>query len=62
MFARLAELATVNERTDAMPVRRAMGNLRAVLIHRLGRAGVQSATVHEAVAIIDEAAQRIERL
>ena len=35
---------------------------RAELIHRLGRAGVQSATVHEAVAIIDEAAQRIERL
>jgi DNA-binding PadR family transcriptional regulator len=62
LFARLAELATVSERTDAMPVRRAMGNLRAVLIHRLGRAGVQSATVHEAVAIIDEAAQRIERL
>jgi len=62
LFARLAELATVSERTDAMPVRRAMGNLRAVLIHRLGRAGVQSATVHEAVAIIDDAAQRIERL
>lgn len=62
LFARLAELATVSERTDAMPVRRAMGNLRAVLIHRLGRAGVQSATVHDAVAIIDEAAQRIERL
>jgi hypothetical protein len=33
-----------------------------VLIHRLGRAGVQPSTVHEAVAIIDEAAQRIERL
>lgn len=62
LFARLAELATVSERTDAMPVRRAMANLRAVLIHRLGRAGVQPATVHEAVAIIDEAAQRIERL
>lgn len=62
LFARLAELATVSERTDAMPVRRAMANLRAVLIHRLGRHGVQPATVHEAVAIIDEAAQRIERL
>ncbi len=62
LFARLAELATASERTDAMPVRRAMGNLRAVLIHRLGRAGVQPAIVHEAVAIIDEAAQRIERL
>ncbi|CAN0514904.1 unnamed protein product [Phaeothamnion confervicola] len=62
LFARLAELATVSDRTDAMPVRRAMGNLRAVLIHRLGRDGVQKQTVHEAVAIIDEAAQRIERL
>lgn len=62
LFARLAELANVSARTDAMPVRRAMANLRAVLIHRLGRHGVQPATVHEAVAIIDEAAQRIERL
>ena len=62
LFARLAELADLRERTDAMPVRRAMGNLRAVLIHRLGRDGVQKQTVHDAVAIIDEAAQRIERL
>jgi DNA-binding PadR family transcriptional regulator len=62
LFARLAELASESARTDAMPVRRAMGNLRAVLIHRLGRDGVQPATVHDAVAIIDEAAQRIERL
>ena len=62
LFARLADLANVSERTDAMPVRRAMGNLRAVLIHRLGRDGVQTQTVHEAVAIIDEAAQRSERL
>jgi DNA-binding PadR family transcriptional regulator len=62
LFARLAELADLRERTDAAPVRRAMGNLRAVLIHRLGREGVQKQTVHDAVAIIDEAAQRIERL
>lgn len=62
LFARLAELADLRGRTDAMPVRRAMGNLRAVLIHRLGREGVQAQTVHDAVAIIDEAAQRIERL
>lgn len=62
LFARLAELASESARTDAMPVRRAMGNLRAVLIHRLGRDGVNVQTVHDAVAIIDEAAQRIERL
>jgi len=62
LFARLAELAGLQERTDAAPVRRAMGNLREALIHRLGRDGVQEQTVHDAVAIIDAAAQRIERL
>lgn len=62
LFARLAELANVQERTDAAPVRRAMGNLREALINRLGRDGVQNQTIHDAVAIIDEAAQRIERL
>ncbi len=62
LFARLAELAGLQERTDSAPVRRAMGNLREALINRLGRDGVQKQTVHDAVAIIDEAAQRIERL
>ena len=62
LFARLAELAGLQERTDSAPVRRAMGNLREALILRLGRDGVQKQTVHDAVAIIDEAAQRIERL
>lgn len=62
LFARLAELANVQERTDAAPVRRAMGSLREALIHRLGRDGVQKQTVHDAVTIIDEAVQKIERL
>ena len=62
LFARLAQLADQQERTDAAPIRRAMSNLRAVLIHRLGREGVQVQTLHEAVSIIDEAAQKIERL
>lgn len=62
LFARLAELASQQERTDAAPVRRAMNSLREALIHRLGRDGVQKQTVHDAVAIIDEAVQKIERL
>lgn len=62
LFARLAELANQQERTDSAPIRRAMSNLRAVLIHRLGRDDVQMQTLHEAVSIIDEAAQKIERL
>ena len=35
LFARLAELASMRERTDGGPVRRAMGNLRTVLLDRL---------------------------
>jgi DNA-binding PadR family transcriptional regulator len=62
LFARLVELADLRERTDNAPIRRAMANLRAVLIHRLGREGVETKTLHDAVAIIDEAAQKIERL
>ena len=52
----------MRERTDGGPVRRAMGNLRTVLIDRLGRDGVQSETMHEVAAILDEAARKIERL
>ena len=50
------------ERTDGGPVRRAMGNLRTVLLDRLSRDGVQSETMHEVAAILDEAARKIERL
>jgi hypothetical protein len=62
LFARLAELASMRERTDGGPVRRAMGNLRTVLLDRLGREGVQGETMHEVAAILDEAARKIERL
>ena len=62
LFARLAELAVQRERTDGGPVRRAMGNLRTVLLDRLSRDGVQSETMHEVAAILDEAARKIERL
>lgn len=62
LFARLAELASMRQRTDGGPVRRAMGNLRTVLLDRLGREGVQTETMHEVAAILDEAARKIERL
>jgi DNA-binding PadR family transcriptional regulator len=62
LFARLAQLASMRERTDGGPVRRAMGNLRTVLLDRLGKDGVQSETMHEVAAILDEAARKIERL
>ena len=62
LFARLAQLASARERTDGGPVRRAMGNLRIVLIDRLDREGVQAETLHEIAGILDEAARKIERL
>lgn len=62
LFARLAQLASMRERTDGGPVRRAMGNLRTVLLDRLSREGVQTETMHEVAAILDEAARKIERL
>ena len=62
LFARLAELATVQQRTDGGPVRRAMQNLRMVLINRLERGEAKAETLHDMAAILDEAAQKIERL
>lgn len=61
LFDRLRGLAEMQERTDSAPVRRAMQNLRAVLQHRLGD-GLDREKLHEAIALIDEAAGKIERL
>lgn len=60
LMARLDQLGEMRERTDSASIRRAMHNLKAVLLHRLRDADVD--TIHEAVALIDEAAQKIERL
>ncbi len=62
LLARLAQLATAHERTDGGPIRRAMQNLKAALMYRLDREDVPAETLHQAAAILDEAAQRIERL
>lgn len=62
LFERLKTLSDVREKTDAVPVRRAMHNLRAVIIARLGEENVTRETILDAVALIDGAAQQIERL
>jgi DNA-binding PadR family transcriptional regulator len=62
LFARLSDLASVRERTDSAPIRRAMDNLRAVLKQRLTREDTDNNTLYEVAAILDSAAQRIERL
>ena len=62
LVARLAAVGEEQQRTDSASVRRAMGNLRAALMNRLRDRELDEATLHEIVARIDEAAQKIERL
>jgi DNA-binding PadR family transcriptional regulator len=61
LMARLAELASMRARTRGGPIKRAMMNLRVVLQQRLGEEA-DADTLHAVAAIIDEAAQKIERL
>jgi len=64
LLARLAALAETRDRTDAAPVRRAMENLRNAVVARLTDANAETGKelVHRTAEILDEAAQRIERL
>ncbi len=62
LIARLTEVGEERQRTDSASVRRAMGNLKAVLMNRLGERDLEEARLHDIVALIDEAAQKIERL
>ena len=62
LLARLAQVGAERARTDSVSVRRAMGNLRQVLLHKLGSDDLETDRLHRLVALIDEAAQKIERL
>jgi len=61
-IARLTAVGEETQRTDSASVRRAMGNLRQVLMNRLGDRDLDNVALHDIVALIDEAAQKIERL
>lgn len=62
LMARLAEMGAERTRPDSASVRRAMGNLRSVLLHRFQRGEIDTETLHRIVALIDETAQKIERM
>ncbi len=61
-FAKLTAMNEQSERTDGRQVRRALGNLREAIEIRLGGDAVSQETLHAVTALIDEAAQKIERL
>lgn len=62
LMARLDQIGEVRQRSDRSSVRRAMGNLRQVLVNRLSAGDADEEAVHTMVALIDEAAQKIEKL
>ncbi|WP_244646704.1 PadR family transcriptional regulator [Sphingomonas sp. CFBP 8760] len=62
LTARLAALAEHHERTDSEAARRAMRNLGEVVRGKLRREELSEERRYEIVALIDEVAQKIERL
>jgi DNA-binding PadR family transcriptional regulator len=62
LFARLEAIGAQRARTESGSIRRAMINLKQVLINRVGDCVADEEVVNQIVAIIDDAAQRIERL
>lgn len=62
LIARLTELGSHRERTHGGPIRRAMGNLRVAVGDRLSRGDLSEDTLHDVAALIDEVAQKVERL
>lgn len=62
LLERLGRLGSDGESADHTPIARALENLNSVLRHRLSREGTSVSVIHDAAALIDEAAQKIERM
>ncbi|MEP7348941.1 MAG: PadR family transcriptional regulator [Sphingorhabdus sp.] len=62
VMERLSTLAADDTTADRTPIIRALDNLTSVLRHRLSREGADMTNIHAATALIDDAAQKIERL
>jgi DNA-binding PadR family transcriptional regulator len=63
LFERLEDEFAPRERSSGgPPIGRAVGNLMNALSHRIGRDGIDEDLLHEIATILDEAAQRIERV
>jgi DNA-binding PadR family transcriptional regulator len=61
LFERLEELAPKENHSAGPAIGRAVKNLMTALSHRVGRDGLNDDLLHEIAAILDEAAQKIER-
>jgi DNA-binding PadR family transcriptional regulator len=61
LMSRLQGLGEDKRKAGGAPIKRAVGNLLSALWHRVTRDDVDESTLHEIAAILDEAAQKIER-
>jgi DNA-binding PadR family transcriptional regulator len=61
LLERLADLKPDERQTAGPAIGRAVKNLMTALSHRVGRDGLDEELLHEIAAILDEAAQKIER-
>ena len=62
LVERLTELAPSEPSSAGPAIGRAVKNLMTALSHRIGRDGLDDDLLHEIAAVLDEAAQRIERV
>ena len=62
LFDRLTSLGVDRSSNPGPAIGRAVKNLMTALSHRIGRDGLNEDLLHEIAAILDEAAQRIERI
>jgi len=62
LIERLSDLKPRHSDMAGPAIGRAVRNLMTALSHRVGRDGVDEELLHEIAAILDEAAQRIERV
>ena len=62
LVVRLIEMSEDNRKAGGAPIKRAVGNLLSALWHRVTREDADEEMLHDIAAILDEAAQKIERL
>ncbi len=62
LLERLEDLGGNRRKAGGAPIKRAVRNLLSALWHRVTREEADEATLHDIAAILDDAAQKIERL
>ena len=62
LFERLTGVGDTKRKAGGAPIKRAVGNLLSALWQRVTREDSDESTLHDIAAILDEAAQKIERL